>query len=283
MHVTPAPARFLLTAGLLLTIAGGSLWALEATVVDRDRVVAHADEILHQGPVRTALATRLANALVPPDPDPPDDQIGQPSPALPLAEDAVAQPQFTRAFAGALALVHAHVVDGSTAPLALDPHLVGEAVAEARGGAPVTPVAITLDESLFPRAHDSLSRLELAAGLLLALGVALVVAGLVTGDHRARAVMRIGRWAIVTGAVTVLATWALPTLVLEPLGGWSAVTGIVIGTADWLAPVAGGLVVFGGALVLGGHLWDSRGRRRTLAVIPRRQGRRRDPGWAGPA
>jgi hypothetical protein len=279
MRATPIPARFLVTVGLLLATVGGVLATVEVAVRSRADLVARAEEIAATTPVHDALAERLANTLAPPNPDPPDDEIGQPNPALPVARRAVTEPAFTRAFARTLGLVHDHVVEGSNAPLALDPDLVGRAVAQASGGGSAVPVPMDLDADLFPDAHRSIALVELASRLLLLLGVAAVAGGVCASHRRARTTMRLGRWAVVVGVVGVLVYWALPDLVLVPLGGWAAVGGLVIESGGWLALPSLGLVLVGALLVAGGHLWETRVRRRTLAVVPRRQGRET---WAGP-
>lgn len=282
MRVTPVPARFLVTVGLVLVTLGAALGILEVTLTDRDALVARSDRILAQPPVREALAARLASTLAPPEPDPPPDRLGDPNPALPLATRAVAEPVFARAFAGAVGTIHDRVVRGEDVSLELDPLLVGQAVADARhdDGAPPL-VGLVLDPDHFPDVRSSVTRLGRGAALLLVAGTGVLVAGVVASHRRARVAMRIGRWAIVTGLVAVLWCWALPTLVLEPVGGWSAVVGIVVGVGDTLAVPALVVALAGAALVAGGHLWEVRERRRTLATIPHPRGR--EAGWAPPA
>lgn len=279
MRVTPVPARFLVTVGLVLLTLGGLLAAVDATVSDRGHLVKNAGEIATTGPVHDALAHRLADSIEPPNPEPTDDEIGQPNPALPLAEQAVDEPAFSRAFAGALGAVHDHVVAGGDRSLALDPDLVGEAVATARGGGQPVPVAMELDADVFPDAHTSLDALGLAAGLLLAAGTGLLAVGVATSRQRARVVIRIGRWAIVVGVLGALWCWAVPVVLLQPLGGWARVGGLVLGAGTVYALPALGIMLAGGVLLGAGHAWETRGRRRTLAVIPRRPGRET---WAGP-
>jgi len=279
MRATPVPARFLVTMGLVLLTLGGLLATVDATVSNRDHLVAQARGIAATGAVHDALAQRLANTIDPPDPHPTDDEIGQPNPAIPLAEQAVDEPAFTRAFGHALGALHDHVVAGGDRSLALDPELVGEAVAAARGGGQPVPVAMELDADVFPDAHTSLDALGLAAGLLLAAGTGLLAAGIATSRQRARVVMRVGRWAMVVGALGVLWCWAVPVLFLQPLGGWARVGGLVLGAGTAYALPALGVVLAGGVLLAAGHAWETRGRRRTLAVIPRRPGRET---WAGP-
>ena len=87
--------------------------------------------------------------------------------------------------------------------------------------------------------------------------------------------------AIVTGLVAVVWCWAVPDLLLRPLGGWTAVAGIVIGLGDTLIVPALAVTLCGAALMLAGHAWEVRDRRRTLARIPRHQGR--EAGWVPPA
>jgi hypothetical protein len=68
---------------------------------------------------------------------------------------------------------------------------------------------------------------------------------------------------------------------LVPLGGWTAVAGIVIGLGETLVVPALAISLCGAALVVAGHAWEVRDRRRTLARIPRHQGR--EAGWVPPA
>ena len=85
--------------------------------------------------------------------------------------------------------------------------------------------------------------------------------------------MRIGRWLITTGILTVVIFWALPTLAFLPLGGWIGVAGILLATGDWLAMPASVLAAFGVAILVLGNAGESQARRRELAVIPKPAGR----------
>lgn len=85
--------------------------------------------------------------------------------------------------------------------------------------------------------------------------------------------MRIGRWLITTGVVTILVFWALPTLALLPLGGWISVIGIVLATGDWLVMPASVLAGVGIAIVVMGHAGEAESRRVELSTIPSKAGR----------
>lgn len=281
MRVTPVPARFLVTVGLVLVTVGAALGVVYRTVTDRAALVARSDQILEQDSIRNTLAQRLADTLTPPNPYRPADEIDDENPSLPLARRAIVEPVFTRAFTGAVAAVHDHVVRGEDAPLALDPLLVGQAVAAARGADTGPPVALTLPDDRFPDVRGTVTRVGRGAVLLLVAGAGVLAAGVIASKRRARVAMRIGRWAIVTGLVAVVWCWAVPQLLLEPMGGWTAVLGIVIGIGEVLV-VPALLTTLGGiALVLGAHAWEVRDRRRALAHIPRHQGR--EAGWVPPA
>lgn len=277
MRVTPVPARFLVTVGLVLVTVGAALAVVHVTVTDRAGLVARSDEILEQDSVRNALAQRLADTLAPPDTDRPADELDDENPALPLARRAIAEPVFARAFTGAVAAVHDHVVSGQDAPLALDPLLVGQAVAEARGGETGPPIPLLLPADRFPDARSTVSRVGRAAVLLLVAGAGVLAAGVIASKRRARVAMRIGRWAIVTGLVAVVWCWAVPVLLLEPLGGWPAVAGIVVGLGGRLVVPALAISLGGAVLVFAAHAREVRDRRRALSRIPRHQGR--EAGW----
>ena len=85
--------------------------------------------------------------------------------------------------------------------------------------------------------------------------------------------MRIGRWLITTGILTVVTFWALPTLALLPLGGWIGVLGILLATGDWLTMPASVLAAFGVAILVLGNAGETQARRKELAVIPKPAGR----------
>ena len=278
------PAELVLVVGLMLTVVAGGLWALETTAHDATRIAKTADALLKTDPVRTAFAKKIAAALTAPTTDPtqvlPEEELAS---ALVVGDNAVARPPFAQAFAGALDQVHAHVFDQATGPIVLDQELVGRAVAQATGGEPA-PMTISVDGDLIPNLHQSDTRLRTTVPLLGLLGVLLVLIALVMSDHRARAVMRIGRWMLVSGLVGIVVFWLLPTVLFEPLGGWPAVLGIVTASGDWLLVPAAVLALGGALMIVAGHQWERVAGRRALAVIPHTPGRHVDTGtgWHSP-
>ena len=85
--------------------------------------------------------------------------------------------------------------------------------------------------------------------------------------------MRIGRWLITAGLLTIVTFWLLPNLALLPLGGWVSVVGIVLATGDWLVLPAAILTVVGITIVVLGRAGEAETRRRNLADIPQQVGR----------
>ena len=272
------PAELVLVVGLLLTVVAGGLWALETTAHDSRRIEKTADALLKTEPVRTAFAKKIAAALTVPNADPtqalPEEELAS---ALLVGDNAVTRPPFALAFAEALQQVHAHAFDQATGPIVLDQEQVGRAVAQATGGEPA-PITISIDGDLIPNFHESDTRLRTTVPLLGVLGVLLVLIALAMSDHRARGVMRIGRWMLVSGLVAITAFWLLPTVLFKPLGGWPAVVGIVTASGDWLVLPAAGLALGGALMIVAGHQWERAAGRRALSVIPHTPGRHVDTG-----
>lgn len=271
------PTDFLLVTGLLLLVVGGALWVVRDTLVATDRITATSDQILAEQPVRDLLAVRLAETLEPPVEQTPPDELQA---ARAVADSAVQTPAFAQAFRRTLREMHGHLFAGDTDPIVLDETLVTEAVRDA-GGSVTSRVAVSVDTDVLP----DLSRSSRAAGtaipLLVGAGLLLVVAALSTGEHRARIVMRIGRWMVATGLATIAFMWLVPLVVLRPTGGWLGVAGIVIATGDAVIWPAAMVAVAGVVAIAAGHRWETTGRRRVLSVIPRVPGRHVD-GWQSP-
>lgn len=277
------PAELLLVVGLMLMVVAAGIWALETTATNVRRISATADALLKTEPVHTSFAKKVAAALTAPTGEPTQ---GDPEAALAAAlivgDRAVDRKPFERAFEESLAGVHAHVFDRATGAIVLDPQLVGQAVAQATGNEAV-PIGVSMDGDAFPNLHDSNMRAKTAAPLLGALGLIFMLFGLALSAHRPRALMRIGRWSLVSGFVAMIFFWVLPTVLLEPIGGWPGVIGIVIGSGDWLVLPAAVLALAGALMIVAGHQWEGVEARRALAVIPHAPGRHVDTNWHSPA
>ena len=89
--------------------------------------------------------------------------------------------------------------------------------------------------------------------------------------------MRIGRWMITVGLLTIVVFWLLPTVAFLPLGGWVSVIGIVLATGDWLVLPAAILTAAGITIVVLGRAGEAETRRRNLAAIPQQLGRASRP------
>src|SRR5262249_47875808 len=97
----------------------------------------------------------------------------------------------------------------------------------------------------------------------------LITYGLLRVEHRAWAIGRIGRWAVADGVAVLVLFGVVPHIVLTAIGGWVGVTGVVLGANTALVPLGLALVAGGAATVLAAHRWETRDRRRFLAVVPR--------------
>ena len=114
-----------------------------------------------------------------------------------------------------------------------------------------------------------------ASFVLGVVGLVLIGIGVGTTSHRGRAVMRIGRWMITMGLLTIAVFWLLPTVALLPLGGWVGVTGTILATGDWLVLPTAILTAVGITIVVLGRAGEVETRRRNLAAIPQQP--RRSP------
>jgi hypothetical protein len=264
----PSPA-FLLVAGLLCVATAAGMWAVASTVRNRGTVLAEATTIAKSEPVREEFAWQIADAIVP--------QSAATSPidinhANEIARKAVETDAFQQAFVAALPAMYDRVVEGASADAVLDPGLVATAITAA-GGTPPPGLMLHAKASDLPdlrRPLDLMLRASVAFG---AFGLLLVAFGVATTSHRGRAVMRVGRWMITLGLLTIATFWLLPTVALLPLGGWISVIGIVLATGDWLVLPAAILTVAGIAIVVIGRAGEVETRRRNLAAIPHQAGR----------
>jgi hypothetical protein len=264
----PSPV-FLLVAGLLCAALAGGLWAVASTVRNRSTVLAEATSIAKSEPVREEFAWQIAGALVPHSATSNPDDINH---ANDIASKAVESDAFQQAFVAALPGMYDRVVEGATADVMLDPGLVSAAIVSA-GGTPPEGFTLSVTASDLPDLRRPLDLMLSASAGLAALGVLLIAIGLATEQHRGRAVMRIGRWLITMGLLTIAVFWLLPTAAFLPLGGWVSVIGIVLATGDWLVLPAAILTAVGITIVVLGRASDAETRRRNLAAIPQQLGR----------
>jgi hypothetical protein len=264
----PSPT-FLLVAGLLCAAVGACTWAVANTARNRSTILAEATTIAKSEPVREAFAWQIADALVPHSAASTPADIAR---SNDIARRAVESDAFQQAFVAALPSMYDRVVAGTDADTVLDPALVDTAVTSA-GGTPPFGFTLKVAASDLPDLQRPLDLMVRAGTAIAALGVVLIGCALAISDHRGRAVMRIGRWMITLGLVTITMFWLLPMAALLPLGGWISVVGIVLATGDWLALPAAILTVAGITIVVLGRAGEVETRRRNLAAIPNQIGR----------
>jgi hypothetical protein len=278
-----------LTIGLCLASIAFMLWAVQATALDPGALHADAREVLSESPVRHAMTTRVAGAIVTGVPA----DVADPDLVAVVAARAIEQPQFVAAFADALDQVQEHVAAGAVGPIVLDPARVTEAVRAAGATVPqlalplaTTPqLVVAVPDDQIPSLAQWTDVWKMTVRVLAFGALLLVTYAVLCVEHRIWAVRRIGRWAIVVGLATLGLFWVLPRVLLRPLGGWIAVGGAVAASGDVLVPISIALVAGGALAVVGAHRWDAHDRRRVLSVIPRAQTRSATAGhgrWESP-
>jgi hypothetical protein len=264
----PSPV-FLLVAGLVCAAIAGGMWAVASTVRSRATVLAEATSIARSEPVREHFAWQIADAIVPHSAASNPIDITR---ANDIARKAVESDAFQQAFVTALPGIYDRVVEGAGNDVALDPGLVSTAIVSA-GGTPPQGFVLRVEASDLPDLRRPLDLMIRASAALGALGILLIGIGLGTSTHRGRAVMRIGRWMITMGILTIVVFWLLPTVAFLPLGGWVSVVGIVLATGDWLVMPAAILTAIGITILVLGRAGEAETRRRNLAAIPHQLGR----------
>jgi|GEM_PF-3752290 hypothetical protein len=265
---TPSPVTTLVV-GLVFAVAAGGCWALSSTASDKQTVLNEAYTIAKSEPVREEFAWQIAEAIAP------HSATSAPSTlnlANEVARKTVASPAFQQAFATALPAIYAQIVEGAPGDVVLDPALVQQAFASV-GATPPANLQLIAFRDKMPDLRGPIDVVHTMAGVLGALGAVFIGFGLAMAPHRGRAIMRIGRWLITTGLVTIVLFWALPALALLPLGGWIGVVGIILATGDWLVVPALVLAAFGIAILVVGRAGEAETRRRALAIIPNHIGR----------
>jgi hypothetical protein len=146
---------------------------------------------------------------------------------------------------------------------------------ESAGATPPPGLSLGVGAGDVPDLHRPLDLMLRASTVLAAIGLVLVALALALAPHRGRAVMRIGRWMITLGVLTIVLFWLLPTAAFLPLGGWVSVVGMVLATGDWLVVPAAIITAAGITIVVLGRAGEVGTRRRNLEVIP--QATRRNP------
>ncbi len=262
---------FLLVAGLLCAALAGGLWAVASTVRNRATVLAEATSIAKSEPVREEFAWKIADAMVPHSAESDPAEINR---ANDIARKAVESDAFQQAFVAALPGIYDRVVQGATADVTLDPGLVAAAITGA-GGTPPPDFTLGVAAGDLPDLRRPLELMIRASFALGVVGLVLIGIGVGTTSHRGRAVMRIGRWMITMGLLSIAAFWLLPTVALLPLGGWIGVTGTILATGDWLVLPTAILTAVGITIVVLGRAGEVETRRRNLAAIPQQP--RRSP------
>lgn len=255
--------------GLLCAVLAGGSWAIATTLDDERAVTNEASAIAKSEPVREAFAWQIADALAP-------HSAATATSALQLANDiakrVVESAPFQQAIAVALPAIYGQIVKGNPADVVLDPALVNQAFASIGATRP-PDLSLVARRSEIPDLRGTLDVMHKLSLVFAAFAALLIGIGLSIAPHRGRGVMRIGRWLITTGILTVVIFWALPTLALLPLGGWIGVVGILLATGDWLAMPASVLAAFGVAILVLGNAGETHARRKELAVIPKPAGR----------
>jgi hypothetical protein len=269
-------SQTILVAGLTFVLIAAIIWALQTTAKDTSKLAQTAPTLLQEPTVRTELAQSVEDALIPDQSQVSSDQIDN---AQTLSQDAVAQPQIVPAFGAVIIAMHAHLFDGAQGQIELNQPAVLAAIHSAEvHGAPVVPVPpsfhVMIDPNALPNLKTAMSRLEVLMLLLAAVGIALIVIGVITSEHRGRSIMRVGRWLLVVGAFAITIFWAIPKLILEHMGSWGAIVGILLETGDHIIIPGVIIALVGGGLILVGHVFDDSRRRRTLRSIPQAPGRR---------
>ena len=264
----PSPVTTLVV-GLICAVLAGGCWAVAATLNDERAVTNEAAAVAKSEPVREEFAWQISDAIAP------HAATTAPSASV-LANDiarrVVDSAVFQQAVIAALPAIYGQMVKGNSADVVLDAATVNQAFVSV-GATPPSNLSLIARRSDIPDLRgplDVIQRLRFVFGALAALLIGL---GLLIAPHRGRAIMRIGRWLITTGILTVVIFWALPTLAFLPLGGWVGVVGILLATGDWLTLPASVLAACGVAILVLGNAGETQARHKELAVIPKPAGR----------
>jgi hypothetical protein len=255
---------FLLIIGLVFLTLGGALGALHATATNREKILTEADAIAKSEPVREEFAWKIADAITPHDASSSPLDINR---SNDIARKAVESSAFQQAFTAALPALYGRLVDGAPNDIDLDPTLINQAIVGA-GGLPPSGFVLRVYAADVPDLRRPLDLMARGSYALGGFGLVLIFAALAWMSHRGRAVMRIGRWLITVGVLTILLFWLLPTVAFLPLGGWVSIIGIVLSTGEWLAVPAALMTALGITILVMGRTGEAETRRRNLEVIP---------------
>jgi len=267
-RISPATV---LTIGLCLASTAFVMWAVQATALEPGPLHRNARAVLSESPTRDAMTQRVVGALVT------SGVASNPTVIAAVATQTVEQSEFVAAFAGALDHVQAHVVEGSTGTITLDPILVTQAARSAAAGDPqlasalatIAPLTVEVPTDEIPDLAQLADIWEAAMRALAFFAILMITYGMLRIEHRVWAIGKIGRWAIVVGVGTLVTFWVLPRVLLRPLGGWIAVAGAVAASGDVLVPVSLVLMAGGAFAVIAAHRWEEHDRKRVLSRIPR--------------
>jgi hypothetical protein len=266
------PASSIQTFGLCLATLAFTLWAMGATAIVSGPLHRDAASVLEQSPVHRTMANRVAGAIAA---QIPTGGAVDPVVLAAVADATLEQPAFVAAFANALDQVQEHVMRGTVNPISLDPVLVAQAARDASAGHPElaaalsagTPIVVGIPDDDVPDLSHWADLWQGATRVFAFFALVLVTYGALRVEHRAWALGRICRWAIVVGVASLALFWVLPR-VLEALGGWIGVGGVVLGGNDTLVPIAFVLIAGGIAGVVTAHRFEAHDRRRVLSAIP---------------
>lgn len=214
--------------------------------------------------MREEFSWKIAEALVPHDANSNPLEINR---SNQIARTAVESAEFQQAFVAALPALYTRLVDGQGGDIDLDPLLVDQAILKA-GGTPPSGYVLRVHATDVPNLHRPLELMQRGAIVLGGFGLLLVAAALIWTKHRSRAVMRIGRWLITVGVLTMLMFWVVPQFALLPFGNWPGIVGIVLATGEWLAVPAAMMTALGVTILVMGRSGEAETRRRNLEVIP---------------
>lgn len=258
-----------LVIGLICAVLAGGCWAIAGTLNDERAVTNEAAAIAKSEPIREEFAWQISDAIA-------SHSATTASSASALANDVarrvVDSAAFQQAVIAALPAIYGQIVKGNQSDVVLDIATVNQAFASV-GATPPLNLSLIARRSDIPDLRGPLDVIQQLTFGFAALAALLIAVGLSIAPHRGRAIMRIGRWLITTGVLTVVIFWALPTLALLPLGGWVGVVGILLATGDWLTLPASVLAAFGVAILVLGNAGETQARHKELSVIPKPAGR----------
>jgi hypothetical protein len=165
------------------------------------------------------------------------------------AEQALVQPDIAVAYADVLRDVHARLVGEATGPVTVPANLVAMAVGTAVPGLsqltqlpPVTVDVPTID------ALDTTRRtLDRTIPILIAVGAALALLGLLIHPRKPIALRTIGAWLLGASVVELVLAYSVPTIILPALVDSPYVDLVAEVDKATIGPLVGVLVMMAGA------------------------------------